>query len=187
MGMDPRDIYLELRPDGTGHIQIMDEDSSADFNWTDGALTYEGESVPFTWVGDHILLTVEGESIEFAPDAEVEALLGGVGPENPIVGPAPSESDGLVGTWTFTKARAMGMEIPASSMGTTMSLELKADGKAVLTSGDEPIDLDWAVKEDGTVALSAVGSEIFTLIYDGTTLTLITEGNSVEMVFEKDA
>ena len=81
----------------------------------------------------------------------------------------------------------MGMEIPASSMGTTMSLELKADGKAVLTSGDEPIDLDWAVKEDGTVALSAVGSEIFTLIYDGTTLTLITEGNSVEMVFEKDA
>ena len=160
MGMDPKDIYLELRPDGT---------------------------VPFTWVGDHILLTVEGESIEFAPAAEVEALLGGVGPENPIVGPAPSESDGLVGTWTFTKARAMGMEIPASSMGTTMSLELKADGKAVLTSGDEPIDLDWAVKEDGTVALSAVGSEIFTLIYDGTTLTLITEGNSVEMVFEKDA
>ena len=32
-----------------------------------------------------------------------------------------------------------------------------------------------------------MGSEIFTLIYDGTTLTLVTEGDSVEMVFEKDA
>ena len=187
MGMDPREVYLELRPDGTGHIQIMDEDSSADFNWTDGALTYEGQSVPLIWEGDHILLDVEGESIEFIPEAEFEALLGGTEPENPVVASAPADTDGLVGVWTFTKARAMGIEIPASTMGTIMSLELKADGKAILTSGDEPIDLEWSVREDGNISLSAAGSEIFFLTYDGTALTLVTEGDSVEMVFEKDA
>ena len=187
MGIDPREICLELRPDGTGHIQIMDEDSSADFVWTEDTFSVDGQSVPYTWVGDHILLDVEGESIEFAPAAEVEALLGDTEPEDTTVEPVPDETDGLVGTWTFTKARAMGIEIPASSMGTTMSLELKADGKATLYSGDSPIDLDWAVKEDGSISLSAVGAEIFTLTYDGTALTLITEGDSVEMVFEKDA
>ena len=187
MGIDPREICLEMRPDGTGHIQIMDEDSSADFVWTEDTFSVDGQSVPYTWVGDHILLDVEGESIEFAPAAEVEALLGGTEPEDTTVEPIPDETDGLVGTWTFTKARAMGIEIPASSMGTTMSLELKADGKATLYSGDSPIDLDWAVKEDGSISLSAVGAEIFTLTYDGTALTLITEGDSVEMVFEKDA
>ena len=93
--------------------------------------------------------------------------------------------DPLVGVWTLTKAKAMGIEIPASMMGTTMSLELKADGKAILTSGEEPIDLEWALKEDGTIALSAVGSEIFTLTYDGAALSLLTEGDSVEMIFEK--
>ena len=182
MGMDPKDIYLELRADGTGHIQIMDTDSAGDFNWTDGYLTYEGESVPFTWEGDHILLTVEGESIEFAPAAEVEALLNGSG-TGVVDEPA---DDPLVGVWTLTKAKAMGIEIPASMMGTTMSLELKADGKAILTTGEEPIDLEWALKEDGTIALSAVGSEIFTLTYDGAALSLLTEGDSVEMIFEKE-
>ena len=92
----------------------------------------------------------------------------------------------MVGTWTFTKARAMGFEIPASSMDTTMTLKLAADGTATLTSDDDPVDLEWSVQEDGNLVLSTGGIKIFTLIYDGASLTLVTESDSVEMVFEKE-
>ena len=182
MGLDPKDIFLELRADGTGTLQFMDD--RAEITWTEDTLTYEGESIPYTRQGDHILLPIEDEALELAPAAEMEALLSDKGQKTPeTVTPAAQE---MVGTWTFTKARAMGFEIPASSMDTTMTLKLAADGTATLTSDDDPVDLEWSVQEDGNLVLSTGGIKIFTLIYDGASLTLVTESDSVEMVFEKE-
>ena len=47
-------------------------------------------------------------------------------------------------------------------------------------------DLEWSLREDGSVLLSVAGTEIFTLSYDGTNLTLIPGTDAVEMVFEKE-
>ena len=189
MGMDPKGIYLELRPDGTGYIQIMDEENASEFTWTEDTFTVDGDSVPYTRNGDHIVLDIEGESIEFIPAAEFEALLGGADTETEsqtTTETTTADANGLVGSWTFTKAKAMGMEIPASMMGTTMGLVLKEDGTAVLSSDGSDTPLDWTVREDGTIALSVAGSDIFTLTYDGQVLILDTGAGGVEMVFEKD-
>lgn len=185
MGMDPRSIYLELRADGTGTLLFMDEENKIELTWTEDTFTVDGDSVSYTREGDHILLTIEGESIEFAPAAEIEALLGSTGTD--VIGEpetVPADAAGLVGTWTFTKARAMGMEIPADTMGTSMGLVLNGDGTAVLSTNDQTNDMEWFVQEDGTVALTVAGTEVFTLTFDGTDLILNT-GAGVEMVFEK--
>ncbi len=183
LGMDPKSIYLELRPDGTGSMAFMDE--TVELTWTEDSLTVDGESQPYTREGDHIVLTIEGESIEFAPAAELEALLIDSDPEKGTVQPNGG-TNGLAGTWTFTKARAMGMEFPASMMGTSMALVLREDGTAVLKTNDSTADITWTLKEDGTISLSAAGTEVFTLTYDGAVLTLQTGAEGVEMIFEKE-
>lgn len=183
MGLDPKDICLELRADGTGTFQFMDD--RAEITWTEDTLTYEGKSIAYTRQGDHILLAIEDEALELAPAAEVEALLADTDPEKGDVQPDDGTSE-LVGTWTFTKAKAMGMEIPASVMGTTMTLILKEGGVASLSTDGSEADMQWSLREDGTVVLSAAGSEIFTLTYDGTALTLMPGTDAVEMVFEKE-
>ena len=78
------------------------------------------------------------------------------------------------------------MEIPASSIGTSMTLILKEDGTASLSTDNSENDLEWSLREDGSVLLSVAGTEIFTLSYDGTNLTLIPGTDAVEMVFEKE-
>ena len=74
--MDPRAYSLLLRPDGTGSIRLGDE-NTFDIQWTEDAITVvDGETLPYAWQGSHILLTLTGiTTIEFAPAAEVEALL----------------------------------------------------------------------------------------------------------------
>ena len=186
MGMDPRDIFLEMRADGTGRIQIMDPEDAAEFTWTNDTFIYEGQSISYTRQGTHILLDMEGESIEFAPAAEMEALMGNSGTPDVTNGTAPTANADLIGTWNFTKARAMGMEIPASMMGTTMTVVLNADGTGSLGTDGSSNAVDWTLQDD-QVVLSIAGQEIITLIYDGTVLTLDTGSASVELILEKDA
>ena len=50
MGLDPRDFYLELEPDGTGYLQFGDEETSSEITWTETEMTADGESVPYTRV-----------------------------------------------------------------------------------------------------------------------------------------
>ena len=185
MGMDPKSIYLEFRADGTGSMAFMDE--AIELTWTAEAIAADGETIPYTREGGHIFITIGGESIEFAPAAELEALLNGNALDSKQTsGTGASELNGLVGTWNFTKAKAMGMEIPASMMGTSMTLVLNADGTASLSTDDSTNDLEWTMEVDGTVSLSVAGTEIFTLTYDGTVLTLATGAADVEMIFEKE-
>lgn len=60
MGLDPRDFYLELEPDGTGYLQFGDEETSSEITWTETEMTADGESVPYTREGDHIVISIEG-------------------------------------------------------------------------------------------------------------------------------
>ena len=79
-GMDPKDFYLILRSDGTGELNL-DADEPLLITWTDAELIMDGVGVAYTREGDHITVGVEGESITFAPAAEVIALLAAAEPE----------------------------------------------------------------------------------------------------------
>ena len=185
LGFDPRSICLELRADGTGAFRFI-TDESFDIIWTEDAITHEGESVPCTREGDHRLVTIRGRAIEFAPAAEVEALLGAAAAEDTKTEADLSASGSLVGAWALTKIRSMGIEIPGSMVGVDLVLTLNADGSAVLTSADESMEMEWLVGEDGQLVLSVAGEEGFILSLDGPELRLYLE-EDIAWVFEKDA
>ena len=187
MGMDPRAISLTLRADGTGRLAFLDEEESAELTWTEEVLTAEGESIPYTRENGHILISMDDEAVEFIPAAEFEVLLAQTTEPEKQTGDAAPTTEALVGSWTFTKARAMGMEIPASMMGTEMALVLSEDGSATLLTDGSPTEMAWTIEGDGRVSLFVDGAEIFVLRYDGTALILDTGAEAVEMVFEKDA
>ena len=184
MGMDPKGVSLVLRSNGTGRIQIMDDDSS-EFTWTEEVFAVEGESVPYTREGEHIVLTLGDEVIEFAPAAEIDALMDQAEEKQNAEDVIPTAAD-LAGNWIFTKAKAMGLEIPAEQMGSGMSLAFHEDGTVTMLSDGAPSEMEWVIQEDGKVSMSAEGIEIFELSFDGTVLTLTTAADSVQMVFEKE-
>ena len=186
MGMDPKDISLVLRADGTGRIQIMDESESGEFTWTEDTLTANDETIPYTREGTHILITAGEDVIEFAPAAEVEALLAELSAqENDVKTVIPTVEE-LAGSWTFTKAKALGLEIPASEIGTSLTLVLNEDGTVTRLADGTPDELMWVIQEDGRVSLTVADEEIYALTYDGTVLTLDTGVNGMEMIFEKE-
>ena len=186
MGMDPKDISLVLRADGTGRIQIMDESESGEFTWTEDTLTANDETIPYTREGTHILITAGEDVIEFAPAAEVEALLAELSAqENDVKTVIPTVEE-LAGSWTFTKAKALGLEIPASEIGTSLTLVLNEDGTVTRLADGTPDELTWVIQEDGRVSLTVADEEIYALTYDGTVLTLDTGVNGMEMIFEKE-
>ena len=185
MGMDPKSFSLTLRSDGTGRALLMDESDAMEFNWTEEAFLVDGEEIPYTREGDHVLITMEGESIEFAPAAEVEAALAELNnaeQKNDSVIPTPEE---LIGTWTFTKARIMGMEVSAADAGTEMSLVLNEDGSVIVLTDGSPVEYEWTIREDGKVAMNLADAEEFLLSYNGTELKLNVGVEGMEMIFEK--
>ena len=184
MGMDPEDFYVTLNPDGTGYLQFGEEEAGGEITWTETEFTAEGESVPYTRQGDHILLTVEGTLIEFAPEGEVEALLAMKG-DAASAGDVAVEftAEDVIGSWEFTKGKTMGVEVTASQTGQAMSLVLKEGGKASMTTNGKANDhLEWRI-EDGVIILGVGTYEAFRLTYDGTVLILNTMG--VDMIFER--
>lgn len=183
MDMDPHDFYLTLNADGTGYLQFGDEEAGGEIIWTEDQLIPKEnpeEPVTYVWVGDHLQFEAEGMIVEFAPEGECEALLAVIEAKAKPVELAPED---VVGSWEFTKAKAYGTEIPAEQVGTTMSLVLKADGKASMTTNGTPNNsLEWRI-EDGSIVLGVGTYEAFRLTFDGTVLTLSTMG--VDMIFER--
>ncbi len=180
--IDVGDIYLLLREDGTGYLQIGDPDYAAEITWTESTMTSEVETITYTMNGDHIVITLEGETLEFAPAAEVEALLPEKTPEAPANVTDFTVND-VVGDWTFTKAIAYGQSMTPEDIGQTMALTLSSDGSATLTTNGDPSTLQWRI-ENGTIILGGGGIDAFTLTFDGTSLTMTVMG--VQMIFTKD-
>ena len=156
------------------------------FTWTEEAFIVDEESIPYTREGDHIVLAMDGESIEFAPAAEIEAALAelnnGEKKDDSII---PTAED-LVGSWAFTKARVMGMEVSAADAGTEMSLVLNEDGSAIVLADGSPLEYEWTIREDGKVALNQADSDEFLLSFNGKELKLLVGVEGMEMIFEKE-
>ena len=82
----------------------------------------------------------------------------------------------------MVRGSVSGITVPASQIGTTMALTLKEDGTAVFSSNGSVNDIQWDRTEEG-VALRAGTISLYTLTFDGETLTLSTMG--VDLIFEK--
>ena len=177
MGMDPRDFYLILSPDGTGEMQFGSEEASGDITWSETELTSDGSSVPYTREGDHIVIQISDDTfLEMAPEGEVEALMAMLGIE--IAEPTEAvdmDPADLVGQWQLSKAIYSGQTLTVQEikdLGLEMSFTFNADGTASMVSNGSAVeDLDWDL-EDGVVSLSFMSYEVFTLSYDGEYLVL---------------
>ena len=179
MGMDPKGICLTLKSDGTGSLQMMDEET-IELTWTEDTMIGNDEAVAYARNGDHIILSEGEEIVEFAPAAEIEALI-----EKMNAGPVTPTAEDLAGTWNLTKAKAMGLEVSAEQMGTVVSLVFNEDGTVIELNDGTPNELEWTILEDGRVAVTFVDEEKYVLTFNGTMLTYsIVDG--VEMIFEKE-
>lgn len=184
IGLDPKTFSLTLRSDGTGKAVLMDETSAMDFTWTEEAFNTDEENIPYTREGEHILITIEGDSMEFAPAAEIETLLAELENEKKEKIVVPTAED-LIGTWTFTKTRIMGMEIPADEKDTSKSLVLNEDGSVVFLTEGAPVEYEWKIQEDGKMLLTMADAEEYLLTYNGKELKLNMGAEGMEMIFEK--
>ena len=186
MGMDPRDFYLTLDPDGTGYLQFGSETAGGEITWTDTAFTAEGESVSYIREGDHILLSIDGSnSVEFAPEGEIEALMAMKGIETARTEAVDVEATDLAGEWKLSKATAAGQTLSAEQIkeqGLEMSFRFNADGTATMISNGTPTNgLSWKV-EGSELTLSVGSYDVFTLSYDGEYLVLSI---GAKLYFEK--
>ena len=188
LGIDPTSFSLTLRSDGTGSLLIPEEGEAIPFTWAEEAFLIDGEAIPFTRENGHIVVTIEGQSLEFAPAEEMEALLAqasGAG-EKTVSEPVTPTVEDLLGTWTFTKARVMGIDLPADLVGTELSMVFNDDGSVILLSDGSPMEYEWSIREDGLVALSVAGEEEVALTFDGTVLSVVAVTDSMEMIFERE-
>lgn len=184
---DPRDVYLTMEPDGTGYIQFLSEETGGDITWTETELIAEGEGVPYTREGDHIIITInKSTTLELAPEGEVEALMAMKGIEiaEPTEG-VDIDAEAVVGQWKLAKATAMGQELTIEQIeaqGLDLAFRFNADGSAVMINkGEETDGLNWAT-EGGELTLSMYGYDLFTFTYDGEYLILSMGG---DLYFEK--
>ena len=91
----------------------------------------------------------------------------------------------FVGTWKLTRAKALGMEFTAETLGIDMQLIFKADGSATMINDGETIEgAEWTVDND-TIKLKADGQDLYDLVFDGTILTLTEPESGSDLIFEK--
>ena len=189
VGMDPRDFYVTLDPDGTGYMQLGSEEAAGDITWTETEFIAEGNAIAYTREGDHILFYIDDSNgIEFAPEGEVEALMA----MKDIEIAEPSEgvdidSEAVVGEWTLAKATALGQELTIEQIqaqGLDLAFRFNADGSAVMINkGEETDGISWRV-EDGDIVLYVGTYDMFTFDYDGEYLILSV---GAQIYFEKVA
>ena len=129
---------------------------------------------------------MEGDSIEFAPAAEVEAALAALNTSEANDDSIVPTVEDLVGSWTFTKARVMGLEVSAADAGTEMSLVLNEDGSVIILTDGSPVEYEWTIREDSKVALNLADAEEYLLSFNGKELKLSVGVEGMEMIFEKE-
>ena len=189
LGME---VTMEFMPDGTvkAMSKMGDETDEATMTYEitgENTLTFqEGDSTneaTYDPATDTIILAQDDSGKMTLERATADKPA--PAPEEPAVQPVAAEVSDLVGKWEFTKAIAMGFEVPAEQIGTTMILILNADGTATLDTNGSAQEINWALTEENTVSLTIGDYEVFALTYDGTFLTLTMSG--VDMLFERTA
>ncbi|MBQ6147036.1 MAG: hypothetical protein IJI82_08390, partial [Clostridia bacterium] len=102
-------------------------------------------------------------------------------------GTAAFTASDLIGSWTLTKTRFMGTEIPTDEKSVTLSLVLNEGGVAVQLLDGAPSELEWTIREDGKVSVTEAGAEKYVLTYENGMLVAGTVAEGLEMIFERDA
>ena len=183
---DPSDYYcLTLQPDGTGYVQFGSEKMGGDIQWTETqivAVGNEDKPASYTLENGHILMDIDGTTMDFAPASEIEALMGVKAWE--LENSSAQIPEEMAGTWELTKCNAYGFELTPEQMDMTMTFILNFNGTAILYTNDAaPAGYRLSEKSEGIWTLSSGGIELFELQYDGETLTMGYMG--VDMIFEK--
>ena len=105
--------------------------------------------------------------------------------EKPTNGTAQYTIADIVGTWTLTSAKTMGITIPTSTLGMEMSFTFNADGTASMYYDNNTTEgLTWKL-EGNVVKLGAYGVDLYDFVFDGETLTVHEDDNDVDLIFSK--
>ena len=105
--------------------------------------------------------------------------------EKPTNGTAQYTIADIVGTWTLTSAKTMGITIPTSALGMEMSFTFNADGTASMYYDNNTTEgLTWKL-EGNVVKLGAYGVDLYDFVFDGETLTVHEDDNDVDLIFSK--
>ncbi len=186
--IDPTQLGMEitavLNKDLTCTLTMTDEDDqSGTWEYADGAilLTDATETMTFAYDEETDSLSVEQDDMTMVLYREGKV---------PVVtvtdAPTGIQAEDIVGTWTLSHATAYGIEIPASELGTDMTVILNADSSGTFISGDTNVaGCTWTIEITEGVAemvLSYAGTEMLRLAYDGTYLFLTTDSEGVEVV-----
>ena len=92
----------------------------------------------------------------------------------------------IVGTWSLTSAKTMGITVPADQLDFEMRFTFNEDGIAsMLYNGETFEGLSWDLIGN-IVRLSAYGVDLYDFTFDGITLTLHENSENVDMFFEKN-
>ena len=145
------EMTITLNADGTALIVTSygEEAEEEVDTWTlaDGVITFtaeEGEAQEFLLEGDLLKYDIGGAYMIFSREAPEAAAL-------PQVIAAESE-EAFLGEWTLTTIGAGGSLLPAAALGAEGKLTVEA-GKLTLVSGEEIIEGETALTEDGKLAI----------------------------------
>ena len=198
LGMDLHDFYLTLRPDGTGYMQFGSQEDGGDITWTATEITAEGNSAPYTREGGHILLTIdEDNGAEFAPKAEVEALLQleeirkDSAAAAPADSPQPLTMDILTGTWNIARMEMEGISLSLSALGMEATMTFSPDGtiEAFMQMGEssDSSTMAFEITEENVLVIHEEEGDA-TGTYDPATdtITLAVPGSG-SMILERAA
>ncbi len=195
MVLDVDDFFITLSPDGTGYLQFGEEEAGGEITWDESSFTAEGGSAPYTRQGDHILMDINGQIAEFAPEGEVEALLERMEGLKKIAetptGSFPEKltAETLAGQWALTTITYNGVTVPVSALNMEMTMVFSADGsiQASYKEGDdaEEAPMTYELTGDTTLIIRSEEGEALDAVYDPATgrITILQEDNN--MILER--
>ena len=192
MSFNPADFGMEgsFTFDGDGNVVIKmsgEDDISTTYTVNGDTVTIKEDTGEITGTYDP-----ETDTITFDEDnVRIVIARKGSVPE-PVETSEPSTEaqtsiteDVAVGTWSLTKARVGTTEVPVSMIGMEMAFVFEEGGKASMISDGQTTDgAEWSIR-DGEIVLGAGGTELYTLTYDGTALTLHESNSGADLIFEK--
>ena len=181
------EIIFDFREDGTVDITAYGDTVSNTYTFADNVVVVTEESGDTKGVYDPETATIvfeqDGVKLTFVRMDAAAAVEATQAPENTSVG---LTAENVVGTWSLTKAKAQGVELPASLLGLEMAFRFNEDGTAAMIyDGDTTEGLNWKL-ENGVVRLSAYGTDLYDFTFDGTALTIHEESSDTDLIFEKN-
>lgn len=168
-------IYMEFNDDGTGTINMMGDEET--FEWEEGTIYSDGETLTYTLDGDTLTVTDEEDEM---------VLVAGEKPETPVAPTEPIEyPDELPeGRYylvevTMSGTTVSGDDLTAAGLSDTY-IEYYADGTGEMSTMGEVETFTW----EGLTMTDSIG-ETIDYTYDGVYISF--EQTGVTLTFSKEA